>query len=591
MANQDILYELWMEHNNPTKTSIHDIEVFAKQQKNKLNSSGKEITPSGFNYAILKFILEYCDINDWPISLQNEFDAAKSPKKGNYGIWKKHIHRELTVKSKFTPNTHSIENEETAVDEKRLNNIDIKRGYVVLPDNNVRFGVKIANTTESVIADVEVILNYPDSLFSLQNERIQKIGIVPPTAIRTAEFILKPLGCVHNEHVDATITYRDHTYEKHVLTMSPKEIHCVCPFLRAKSMSMNEYLELFKSGHSTETGINFEGISADQLHSLLMKMCNNRLYRVEERSVDNVRIIYLAGESAGEETHYLLTISIKYNTNHIQVMLQAVSDKNHGLQGFLNEIVSELKHVITTVNSAREIGIIKQGHVINIIDSIVQRTSFSLDEISTSIKVQDSVIQRSEFTSTQSKINDSTVQSNDTREDKQENKSVFEEEEDDLRQRIQKETERKKRIVEEAKERIDDEKEKKRILKSLQKRSKEEQPDLKKQDKTHQEQKYFHSNVADKENSLKGKKILTDFPKTYSKPTSHHRTSTNSPLKKQKLTLRKKCSQKTLSLVMIVPFLLVIVGSIVIVAGETTPLRILLRVGVVGLVMWRVSKL
>jgi len=44
---------------------------------------------------------------------------------------------------------------------------------------------------------------------------------------------------------------------------------------------------------------------------------------------------------------------------------------------FLNEIVADLRHVVSTVQSAREIGVIKKEQVINIIDSVVQKTAVS----------------------------------------------------------------------------------------------------------------------------------------------------------------------------------------------------------------------
>jgi hypothetical protein len=76
-------------------------------------------------------------------------------------------------------------------------------------------------------------------------------------------------------------------------------------------------------------------------------------------------------------------------------MFRAASDKKHGIHGFLNEIVSELKHMIHMESSAKEIGIIRNEQVINIIDSVVQRSSFSLDG-KASVKVEDSIVQRSE---------------------------------------------------------------------------------------------------------------------------------------------------------------------------------------------------
>ncbi|MDW7733462.1 MAG: hypothetical protein SCH66_13675 [Methanolobus sp.] len=275
--------------------------------------------------------------------------------------------------------------------------IDIIRGYEILPNNDVMFGIRITNNDESVISDVQVILDYNESLFSLQGDRIDKLGNIPPTIPRTAKFILKPRGCVHKENIEATISYRDHKWEKHIVTMRPKEVHCVCPFLRARPMTKSEFLYLTEKGHSIEAGINFQGISAEQITSFLMQTCATRLYIVDGYPIVEGKVLYFSSESIGEQAYYLLTALIKENEGLTQVMLRAVSDKTYGIHGFLNEIISELKHLVTTVNSAKEIGVIRNEQVINIIDSVVQRSNIANSSDSSSINIQDSVVQRTEM--------------------------------------------------------------------------------------------------------------------------------------------------------------------------------------------------
>lgn len=274
--------------------------------------------------------------------------------------------------------------------------IEIKRGYEVLPDNNVRFGIRITNTSDLAISGVEVILDFPESLFKLKGDKIQKFSIIPPANSRTAEFILKPLGCVHQVNIEALISYRDPKYEKHVETMLPKEVHCVCPFLKGRTMTKAEFLEFSGSGYSAEMGLNFQDISVGHLVSFLDHTCKSRHYKVDDFSIDSGRMLYLASESIGEKTYYLLTALIKEDEGLTKVMLRAVSDKPHGLNGFLNEIVTELRHVVSTVQSAREIGIIKKEQVINIIDSVVQRTTFGGEGV-TSVNIKGSVVQRTNF--------------------------------------------------------------------------------------------------------------------------------------------------------------------------------------------------
>ncbi|MFA4957835.1 MAG: SUMF1/EgtB/PvdO family nonheme iron enzyme [Candidatus Methanoperedens sp.] len=274
--------------------------------------------------------------------------------------------------------------------------IEIKRGYEVLPDNNVRFGIRVTNNSNSAISDVEVILDYNESLFNLEGGKIQNLGTIPPTVPRTAKFILKPLGCIHKEEISATVRYKDHQWKKHTEEMRSKEVHCVCPFLKEKSITRAEFLRLSNSGYLEERGVNFEGITVDKLVEFISHTCKNRLYKVDEFPIENGKIIYLAGDALGEKAYYLLTAIVKEYEGLTQILLRASSDKNYGLNGFLNEILDNLRHLVVSA-SAREIGVIKKEHVINIIDSVVQRSSFSVSDGTPSVNVQDSVVQRAEI--------------------------------------------------------------------------------------------------------------------------------------------------------------------------------------------------
>jgi formylglycine-generating enzyme required for sulfatase activity len=277
--------------------------------------------------------------------------------------------------------------------------IEIKRGYEVLPDNNVRFGIRITNVSDSVISEVEVILDYNASLFELEGSKLQNLGTIPPAVPRTAKFILKPRGCIHKEEIGATVRYKDPQWNRHSVEMQPKEVHCVCPFLKEKAITRADFLSLSNSGYLEERGVNFEAIAVDKVVDFLLHTCKNRLYRVDEVPIEKGRILYLAGDAVGEKAYYLLNAVVKEYEGVIQVLLRASSDKRHGLNGFLNEIMENLRHLVTSAR-AREIGVIKKEQVINIIDSVVQRTTFAAaggGEGAPSVTIKDSVVQRAEI--------------------------------------------------------------------------------------------------------------------------------------------------------------------------------------------------
>lgn len=88
--NQDIIHKLWLNKKMPVNdVLLEDIGTFAEEYKLQLNSRppSKGISDSGFDYAVLKFILEYCTSVNWE---KKQFLWAKDNYKGDYRIWRKY---------------------------------------------------------------------------------------------------------------------------------------------------------------------------------------------------------------------------------------------------------------------------------------------------------------------------------------------------------------------------------------------------------------------------------------------------------------------------------------------------------------------
>jgi hypothetical protein len=253
----------------------------------------------------------------------------------------------------------------------------------------------LTNKTGFVVTDADVILDYTKSLFSTKDTEIQHLGNMTPNSARTATYLLKPLGCIHNEQINALISYKDHTGKKQTIHMRPKEVHCVCPFLKEKPMSEGEYSRLTAGSEFVQEGISFKGISVEDLTTFMGETCRHALHKVREYDIEGKKVIYLSGESVGEKAYYLLTAVIQDYKGVTQVVLRAHSDKKYGLNGFMNEIADSLRHLVGSVQNAKEIGIIENTQVINIIDSVVQRTSFNMGEGGSShVNIKESVVQR-----------------------------------------------------------------------------------------------------------------------------------------------------------------------------------------------------
>ncbi|MDP3105666.1 MAG: PQQ-binding-like beta-propeller repeat protein, partial [Candidatus Methanoperedens sp.] len=175
---------------------------------------------------------------------------------------------------------------------RNINDLQVLRGYSVLSNNDLKFGIRLINSTNFVITDTDVILDYTKDLFSMKTSEIQHLGNITPNGKRTATYLLKPLGCIHNEQINALITYKDHTGIKQTLHMSPKEVHCVCPFLKEKPLSEGEYSRLTASSEFVQEGISFKGITVDDLAKFMGETCRHMLHKVREYDIEGKKVIY-----------------------------------------------------------------------------------------------------------------------------------------------------------------------------------------------------------------------------------------------------------------------------------------------------------
>ena len=88
MSNHDLLYAWWWNNDGPRTAepmSIQQIENNLIPARNNLVVRGQDggLLVHGWNYAVLQFLLQYCDLPD---NVRNIFQG-----KGNYGVWKKHL--------------------------------------------------------------------------------------------------------------------------------------------------------------------------------------------------------------------------------------------------------------------------------------------------------------------------------------------------------------------------------------------------------------------------------------------------------------------------------------------------------------------
>ena len=100
MPNQDNLHTWWWSPGGPTNAgplTIGQIETALQPALATGVVSGRQgnkISPGGWKYAVLKFLIEKCSL---PQVVKAVLIANANPQNGNYGVWRKHRNVQATI--------------------------------------------------------------------------------------------------------------------------------------------------------------------------------------------------------------------------------------------------------------------------------------------------------------------------------------------------------------------------------------------------------------------------------------------------------------------------------------------------------------
>jgi hypothetical protein len=114
MPNQDRLHEWWWSENGPQKagpSTINDVSIMLDTAKIAGVARGRTptgISQSGWNYAVLKFLIEYCVISPPNQNIRADLVAYAHPKTENYNSWRRHGAVEVTINSLMTLKTPGV---------------------------------------------------------------------------------------------------------------------------------------------------------------------------------------------------------------------------------------------------------------------------------------------------------------------------------------------------------------------------------------------------------------------------------------------------------------------------------------------------
>ncbi|MHC1590783.1 MAG: hypothetical protein ACXQS8_01740, partial [Candidatus Helarchaeales archaeon] len=138
--------------------------------------------------------------------------------------------------------------------------IVLKREYDYV-GGDIRFKVAVQNVSNTVISDINVILN-PTSQYVVP-ERIKMINFLKPNETRGVDFMLTPLTC-GKSMIYGTVTYIDPFGKPHSSTIQPKEIWVKCPLVKARTVEKDRIARLKKELQRTHGRIDITDIPKTQ---------------------------------------------------------------------------------------------------------------------------------------------------------------------------------------------------------------------------------------------------------------------------------------------------------------------------------------
>ncbi|UCD02842.1 MAG: sel1 repeat family protein [Candidatus Aenigmatarchaeota archaeon] len=165
--------------------------------------------------------------------------------------------------------------------------------------------------------------------------------------------------------------------------------------ITAYPVAQSLYYELEKQFFHQQRGYTFRNIKGSILMKHVTDNCKDMELVSEHKFEGEVMLRY---SFRLENVHHLLTVVIKEDEDFVHLILKLYSESREHLDENLDRIAGIIRHTITTGTDAHEVEKVEIKKVINIIDSVVQRSKIGSGEegevVEKDINVHDSVVQR-----------------------------------------------------------------------------------------------------------------------------------------------------------------------------------------------------
>ena len=168
--------------------------------------------------------------------------------------------------------------------------------------------------------------------------------------------------------------------------------------IKAYPVTEKQYMEMHGRYYHQQRGYTFRGISIDVVAKHVRGNCRD-MAPVSKFELEREKMMLYSFRI--NDVHYLLTVVIKKDEGFVHLILKLHSPSSEMLVPVLGRLSDIIRYTITAETEAREVERIQIKKVVNIIDSVVQRSKIGPAEeegevTSKKTRIKDSVVQRTE---------------------------------------------------------------------------------------------------------------------------------------------------------------------------------------------------
>ncbi len=209
----------------------------------------------------------------------------------------------------------------------------------------VDYKVKVDNQTNEPIGDIRIRLFVPEVFLLIEKEKV--IAMLEPGESSTVTFTIRPTGECGECKVSGNIEYYDYgTKKRRDAEVGSRFVNIICPVLRSKEVTENEWREYVRDMISTGEDSKDLEIPAENLFSIVSRVLKDmNLYMIEPEITSTPQLYTAVGRFFAEgvaNMHYAAYIEV-VGKRRSRLILKVWAEKESSLTGFYHKTLEEIE--------------------------------------------------------------------------------------------------------------------------------------------------------------------------------------------------------------------------------------------------------